>query len=579
MLLKTQSNYIQYTDNLRDLISPLSVINEKTEGQKENFLEIVERLKQDISQSELIVPVVGGFSSGKSSLINSFLGRSILPVGIQPETALAAELRYSEQEYVEAIGLNGKVDKYNLSDFEVIKQKASEYEYMKVYLNNQNLKDIQPLVLVDMPGFSSPVAGHDKAIINYNRKGVYFVFLTAVDSGGNLQSNIIREINRLNKIGKGFSFCLSKINTKAASAVIEIKDYIIEQLEDEFDEFNDEIILLDANGGENLKRIIQSIQPEALFKKLFQERLQDNLSDIQSYLSRTVENLKLGEEEQKREIEKIMQCFKRIEQKKDAAIKDIASKNIEDILELIITSTLSEIKKHDSVLADTALVSESRFKEDFNALVRDSLDKVLQREIKLISNEIVKDFELEARNIDLGTIDTSFIEEIKAKIQRDLDKPEQGIDLTKGIEILKNISSFIPGIGLIVNKVLNIATAILKVFNIGSSSDLEQRNAELRAEFKRQEAKERVKTFIHSQFEEDFRAKTESNIKSMLKEVLEKMTTTIAEAFEQELKQEQASKENSLKQHQSNRENVAQEIELLNGVNTRLDSLKSQYLN
>ncbi len=38
------------------------------------------------------VPIVGDFSSGKSSLINAYIGRtSLLPVDITPETAVAYE--------------------------------------------------------------------------------------------------------------------------------------------------------------------------------------------------------------------------------------------------------------------------------------------------------------------------------------------------------------------------------------------------------------------------------------------------------------------------------------------------------
>ncbi|MCP2085919.1 UNVERIFIED_ORG: putative GTPase [Paraburkholderia sediminicola] len=45
---------------------------------------------------QLIVPVVGSFSPGKSSLINTVTGDNLLPVAIAPETALPAELRFAD---------------------------------------------------------------------------------------------------------------------------------------------------------------------------------------------------------------------------------------------------------------------------------------------------------------------------------------------------------------------------------------------------------------------------------------------------------------------------------------------------
>ncbi|OOR98286.1 hypothetical protein B0186_09520 [Canicola haemoglobinophilus] len=224
-ILENQKNFIEYTEKVENVISPISVIQKKEDGQAFSQIEKLKSLQQKIKSTELIVPIVGGFSAGKSSLINSFLGGNILPIGIQPETALPAELRYSTTDYIEAVTANNRIDKYNLTDFDVIKQKikSEEYRYLKIYLNNQNLKDIQPLVLVDMPGYSSPVQGHNSVIMDYTAKGIFFIFLSSVETQGTLQGNILDELSIINGINKGFSFCLSKTNLKAPSQVEEIK--------------------------------------------------------------------------------------------------------------------------------------------------------------------------------------------------------------------------------------------------------------------------------------------------------------------------------------------------------------------
>ena len=54
---------------------------------KINFYE------EKINNTELIVPVVGGFSAGKSTLINQFLGENILSTALTPETALATDIK------------------------------------------------------------------------------------------------------------------------------------------------------------------------------------------------------------------------------------------------------------------------------------------------------------------------------------------------------------------------------------------------------------------------------------------------------------------------------------------------------
>ena len=49
-------------------------------------------------QDEISVAVLGRFKAGKSSFLNHFIGRSILPVGVVPVTAVVTEIRYGARE-------------------------------------------------------------------------------------------------------------------------------------------------------------------------------------------------------------------------------------------------------------------------------------------------------------------------------------------------------------------------------------------------------------------------------------------------------------------------------------------------
>ncbi|GAA8246463.1 hypothetical protein HpKG64_11340 [Helicobacter pylori] len=120
-------------------------------------------LLESIQKQQLVIPVVGNFSAGKSTLLNRFLEKSVLPTGITPETSLATELHYSANERIEAFSNNDeKAESFELTEqsFEVIKENVAEYSYLKVYLNNEALKTALPLVFVDMPGFDSPISSH-----------------------------------------------------------------------------------------------------------------------------------------------------------------------------------------------------------------------------------------------------------------------------------------------------------------------------------------------------------------------------------------------------------------------------------
>ncbi|TXJ44357.1 hypothetical protein EPJ70_09015 [Brachyspira aalborgi] len=86
----------------------------------------------------LKVPIVGDFSSGKSSLLNKFMGKDILEVNIKPETAVPAELYYSEEKY--DIGVDKDNNQIKLDN--VKSENIKNYLYIKRYINSENLKKI-----------------------------------------------------------------------------------------------------------------------------------------------------------------------------------------------------------------------------------------------------------------------------------------------------------------------------------------------------------------------------------------------------------------------------------------------------
>ena len=244
-MLKTKKHYLTYISEVKNLLD--SIIDTK-----------LSNLKEEIISSELLIPVVGGFSAGKSTLINSFLEENILSTNLTPETALATEIRYSDKNYFEAIKENEEAKIYNLSQKEEIKQNSKNYQYLKLYLNNPKLKEIEPLILVDMPGFDSPIELHNQAILNYLNRGIYFIILMSAEEG-TISKTLLREIRNIAEFGKGFSFCISKTNLRPIENVLSIKEEIEEILEDEFD-FDREVILIDDNGGESLKKILGAIK-------------------------------------------------------------------------------------------------------------------------------------------------------------------------------------------------------------------------------------------------------------------------------------------------------------------------------
>ncbi len=226
--------------------------------------------------------------------MNRFLEKSVLPTGITPKTSLATELHYSANERIEAFSNNDeKAESFELNEqsFEVIKDNATKYSYLKVYLNNEALKNSAPLVFVDMPGFDSPISSHTHA--KYLERGVHFVILTSVEEG-NPTKRMVRELKNLLEFDKGLSFILSKTNLRTPSRVEEISHYIEEQIQDHLDLTTH---LIRSNEDNNaLLEIADKIDAEKLFSTLYLKRLKFLNSRLQNSLKSVMESFDYSKE-------------------------------------------------------------------------------------------------------------------------------------------------------------------------------------------------------------------------------------------------------------------------------------------
>lgn len=78
------------------------------EMNKPELASQLDLLERERSRSRFTVAVVGEFSRGKSTLINRLLGRSVLPVGNMPTTAMLTRIRSGAKEGMVYVNAQGK---------------------------------------------------------------------------------------------------------------------------------------------------------------------------------------------------------------------------------------------------------------------------------------------------------------------------------------------------------------------------------------------------------------------------------------------------------------------------------------
>ncbi len=547
MVLRTQTNFVEFLEQVLEVLKEVEI--DKTE---------CSILLASVQKQQLVIPVVGNFSAGKSTLLNRFLEKSVLPTGITPETSLATELHYSANERIEAFSNNDeKAESFELNEqsFEVIKENAAEYySYLKVYLNNEALKNSAPLVFVDMPGFDSPISSHTHAILEYLERGVHFVILASVEEGA-LTKRMVRELKNLLEFDKGLSFILSKTNLRTPSQVEEVSHYIEEQLQDHLD-LTTRLIRSDKDNNALLE-VADKIDAEKLFSALYLKRLKFLNSQLQNSLKSVMESFDYPKEKALEEIKALDLGVKDIEKTYEKLRANLEEEYSSVAVGSVVKKVIEEVREQKSYLA-SLINRPNELNSEIESIMQQSLIKNAKLEIEKINLSFSKDFHAEFESLN----NTQFSSDLSVNL-------EHGIEL--GINALSVILSKNP-----VTRSFALILQGLKPL----LKDLLTLLPNLIASFFRNEEKEREK--LENLIEVKVIPEVQYNLKKVLpglfNEALQNSLKSLKDRCELEIthkKQEIALAQTEKEKHLNDLESQKQILE--NKINA-LSDLEQQYL-
>ncbi len=388
MILRAQTNFVKFLEQVLEVLKEVEI--DKTE---------CSTLLASIQKQQLVIPVVGNFSAGKSTLLNRFLEKSVLPTAITPETSLATELHYSTNERIEAFSNNDeKAESFELNEqsFEVIKENAAKYSYLKVYLNNEALKNSAPLVFVDIPGFDSPISSHTHAILEYLERGVHFVILTSVEEGA-LTKRMVRELKNLLEFDKGLSFILSKTNLRTPSQVEEVSHCIEEQIQYHLD-LTTHLIRSDKDNNALLE-VADKIDAEKLFSALYLKRLKFLNSQLQNSLKSVIESFDYSKEKALEEIKTLDLGVKDIEKTYEKLRANLEEEYSSVAVGSVVKKVLEDVREQKHYLA-SLINRPNELNSEIESIMQQSLIKNAKLEIEKINLSFSKDFHAEFENLN-----------------------------------------------------------------------------------------------------------------------------------------------------------------------------------
>ena len=353
-----------------------------------------QRLKDALDTMPLLVPVVGEFSAGKSTMLNKLIGRDMLAVSMKPETAIPAELYYSLEEYDEGVYADGRAER--ISD---VSQAHGKYVCVRRHINSAFLRDIQPLTLVDMPGFDSPLNEHNAAIFNYLDRGIHYAVLIPADAG-TITKSMERQVFDIINFGKSCTFFLSKTDSKGVDDIESVKAGLEAQL---YTLTGENVVLQEVNKDDVslFSTFVNTLQPDELFKKQFQDRILDECYDAKNALNTRIAALKTDKDKNARAISELQAGIERIEAKKAKMTERAKNDSFSDEADSVASAAGSALNSNlDSLVSIAQSGGQEALQEEINSIVQSAVVSQIQTVMGNVSARFAKDLEGEVSGLN-----------------------------------------------------------------------------------------------------------------------------------------------------------------------------------
>lgn len=462
----------------------------------------IQQLKNEINIAKVCTPIIGKFSSGKSALINTLLGytRKILKEDITPETAVPAEIVYSDSEDRITVANNDNTYKeLTVAEYREFDADASNVKKVIIRLRNSSLEKFPDVMLVDMPGFESGYEIHNKVIDNYLPQSLAYIIAFPADDMIVRSSvgNILKEL------------CLHEMPL----CVVITK----------FDKRNDEYDITYAKLKQDLKRyvgdreikycITSSFTGDAQELELFLQEIQGRSEDLlydkykknvlviaentENYFKTMLNNSRLSESELDEQEERLRRQLSSLESEFSDEQNDF-EQEISECIEQIKVDVQHALEAEESTLVAMAMNNQN-INERINTIVRSAVTVSIQKHFIPKVEQYLKKAAKTISSASIGDVHISLMIDTK--------------DLNKSI--MPTIVAIAAGI-LLEIPILGIIAGIL---------------LKLRSDKKREEAKEKIRVKIREEVFPQVIREVGEGIETAIEKQVLKVNSSIEKEF------------------------------------------------
>lgn len=282
-------------------------------------LRAIEERAQNPS-AQLILPLIGEFSAGKTSLINALTDSKVLEIASLPTTATLYQIIFGAPEN-KAIALSAEGEEVELQ-LDALKNDELK-KYPTVTLFDTSTKVPKDIIFVDTPGLSSPDPKHREVLTSILPR-VDAILLT-VDANQAVTRSLIDFVKSMRLAEKPIYLILNKIDTKSPSELQDLKRGIARDVDLPIDSLV--CASAYANNISELQQLLTKIQAEKtqIIAKVDALRTKELVGELRSFIAEVLrsssspQELKEAVRAQERELERlqsnIRQLMERVEEK------------------------------------------------------------------------------------------------------------------------------------------------------------------------------------------------------------------------------------------------------------------------
>ena len=191
---------------------------------QQNILNSLNAIQERASQqnANLLIPLVGEFSSGKTTLLNALTDSKKLETATKPTTATIYEIHFGCNKCEANVVLSdGQVA--HLDDLGELKNdQLSDAQIVTVF--DTSTKVPSSTILVDTPGLSSPVVKHRQVLVDFLPSAD--AILLVVDINQQVTRSLTDFIDMIKLSKRPVYIVLTKSDTKSVSEIEAAKQYI-----------------------------------------------------------------------------------------------------------------------------------------------------------------------------------------------------------------------------------------------------------------------------------------------------------------------------------------------------------------